>query len=344
MEKILTIIIPTYNMEKYICKCLDSLIISGKNLSLLEVLVINDGSKDASSVLAHKYESNYPQIFRVIDKENGNYGSCVNRGLKEATGKYIKVLDADDSFNTESLNQFIDILQNNDVDLILTDYSLVNEEDNELCVKKNIIVANKILSFESICNIPAFMKNIAMHAVTYKRQNLININYHQTEGISYTDEEWIFSPMSTVCRVFYANINLYKYLVGREGQTMDSKVMVKCINHVELGIISMLKSRQLLPKLSKQINTYLEFRLLSRMKYVYRKYLLESNDLELKNLISFDLKIQKVDKYLYDLGDDIVIHRFIPFKYVKVWRKNRFQEKFWFSSLFSEINNILRRT
>ena len=95
MEKVLSIIIPTYNMENYLHKCLDSLLVEDKNLrDALEVLVIIDGSKDRSSEIGHEYEEKYPGVFRVIDKENGNYGSCINRGLKEATGKYVKILDA----------------------------------------------------------------------------------------------------------------------------------------------------------------------------------------------------------------------------------------------------------
>ena len=86
-NKNLTIIIPTYNMQEYLQKCLSSLIVK-KGLETLEVLVVNDGSKDNSSIIAHEFEAKYPGVFRVIDKENGNYGSCINRGLKEATGKY----------------------------------------------------------------------------------------------------------------------------------------------------------------------------------------------------------------------------------------------------------------
>ena len=98
MDKILTVIIPTYNMEELLPRCLDSFLIKDKKLmQQVEVLVVNDGSKDNSSSIAHRYEKLYPHTFRVIDKENGNYGSCVNRGLQEATGKYVKVLDADDS-------------------------------------------------------------------------------------------------------------------------------------------------------------------------------------------------------------------------------------------------------
>ena len=106
MEKLLTLIIPTYNMEKYLRTCLGSLII-GEWQELLEVLVINDGSKDSSSAIAHEYANKHPESFHVIDKENGNYGSCVNRGLKEATGKYVKVLDADDSFDTANFENYL---------------------------------------------------------------------------------------------------------------------------------------------------------------------------------------------------------------------------------------------
>ena len=110
MNKILTIIIPTYNMEKYLRRCLDSLIIDEEEMKQLEVLVINDGSKDSSSQIAHEYQDKYPDTFRVIDKENGNYGSCINRGLKEATRKYVKVLDADDSFDTKNFAKLLNVL------------------------------------------------------------------------------------------------------------------------------------------------------------------------------------------------------------------------------------------
>ena len=78
MTKLLSIIIPTYNMQKYLRHCLDSLLVSDEMMDQLEVLVINDGSKDNSSKIAHEYETKYPNTFRVVDKENGNYGSCVN--------------------------------------------------------------------------------------------------------------------------------------------------------------------------------------------------------------------------------------------------------------------------
>src|SRR5574344_1376419 len=141
MDKILTIIIPTYNMEKYLRHCLDSLIVP--NMDKVEVLVINDGSKDSSSAIGHEYQDKYPQTFRVIDKENGNYGSCINRGLKEATGKYVKVLDADDWYDSdECLKLILYLIYDNtsDVDFLYTNitYNNTNNKKNEYFKFNNI--------------------------------------------------------------------------------------------------------------------------------------------------------------------------------------------------------------
>ena len=85
MEKQISIIIPTYNMEAYIGKCLDSLLIP--EFDQVEVLVVNDGSKDRSSEIAHRYADRYPDSIRVIDKPNGNYCSCINAALPQCTGR-----------------------------------------------------------------------------------------------------------------------------------------------------------------------------------------------------------------------------------------------------------------
>lgn len=121
-------------MQDYLNRCLDSLVLQDPNLmEQLEVLIVNDGSKDCSSEIGHTYESKYLQTFRVIDKENGNYGSCVNRGLKEAQGKYIKVLDADDWFDTNAFACYLNDIAKVDTDMVLTDYRIVfNEGETKL--------------------------------------------------------------------------------------------------------------------------------------------------------------------------------------------------------------------
>lgn len=108
-NKVLTIVIPTYNMEKFISRCLDSLLIL--NINDVEILVINDGSRDNSSKIAHEYQEKYPLSIKVIDKENGNYGSCINVALSMATGKYFRILDADDYFDNKSFANYVDMLK-----------------------------------------------------------------------------------------------------------------------------------------------------------------------------------------------------------------------------------------
>ena len=142
MEKILTIVIPTYNMQDYLRRCLDSLIVADDLMNTYEVLVINDGSKDSSSVIGHEYQDRYPATFRVIDKGNENYGSCINRGLAEAKGRYIKVLDADDWFDNIQFALYLEYLVNleREVDMILTPYTkrYANDAPAESVTPKNV--------------------------------------------------------------------------------------------------------------------------------------------------------------------------------------------------------------
>lgn len=121
MDKVLSIIIPTYNMSEFLGRCLDSLT-PIKNIDRLDVIIVNDGSVDNSLEIANRYVTSFPESFRVIDKSNGNYGSCINAGLEQATGKYVKVLDADDFYDTPSLESFIATMADIDADLIVTDF------------------------------------------------------------------------------------------------------------------------------------------------------------------------------------------------------------------------------
>ncbi len=90
--KLLSLIIPTYNMEALLPRCLDSLLVP-ETLERLEVMVVNDGSKDGSLAVANRYKERFPQTLTVIDKPNGNYGSTINVALPVAQGKYVKVVD-----------------------------------------------------------------------------------------------------------------------------------------------------------------------------------------------------------------------------------------------------------
>ena len=231
MEKILTIVIPTYNMQDYLRRCLDSLIVPEEQMQRLEVLVVNDGSKDNSSAIAHEYQDKYPDTFRVVDKENGNYGSCVNRGLKEATGKYIKILDADDWFDNIEFGKYLTVLSKlqYEIDMIVTSYTLQYASDKTSEKKKPVEVEYlKIYDFASF-SFPAHHSShmLVMHAITYRTELLRSNNYQQDTGISYTDMEYDMVPMLYVNKLLFVDINLYQYFLGREGQTVSQGVSSK---------------------------------------------------------------------------------------------------------------------
>lgn len=322
MEKILTIVIPTYNMQDYLRRCLDSLIVPEKQMQLLEVLVVNDGSKDNSSAIAHEYQDNYPDTFRVIDKENGNYGSCVNRGLKEASGKYIKILDADDWFDPGAFNQLIIKLQSVDVDVVLTNYDIINISDgNKEYVGLKELEDNRKYDLDSE-GVFGKINGFQMHSVAYRVKMLRDFCYMQTEGISYTDQEWIYYPMFYAKTLMYFDLCVYHYMIGREGQTMDPKVMEKSIPHTLIGTKSMLQSYKDYDcfSFSTPRRKYLEGKCIGRLRYLLRFYLLvscSSEDLkivsELSEIITFSNDIKK--KILLT-----VISRSKPIPYFLYWK------------------------
>lgn len=317
MEKILTIVIPTYNMEQYLDKCLTSLIIDDNEelMNGLEVLVIIDGAKDRSSEIAHSYQNIYPNTFRVIDKENGNYGSCVNRGLCEAAGKYIKVLDADDYLEHGSINRLLKLLYKIDADLILSDYELVDEDDNVISRRKFDIVPNKNINalelLRELCE-------VEMHAVVYRTKMLRDMNYTQTEGISYTDTEWVLLPMQNVKSVYYIPILVYKYLVGRSGQTIDINVYIRNRAHV-LRIMERILNEVHNKRLyNLPISVFYKFRLEGIFNRYYSLSLIE-NKFPSSELINIDNLLKN---FYLDLYDSLSIVSYSGINYIKLWRDN----------------------
>lgn len=316
MEKILTIVIPAYNMEKFLPYCLDSLSI-GQRLENVEILVVNDGSTDQTSAIAHKYEKRLSGMLRVIDKKNGNYGSCINRGLKEATGKYIKILDSDDSFNTDNFSLFISFLVDEDADLIVSDFDIVDENRRiNKSIHYNLPAGTHFI--EDICTEPAFME-MQMHGVTYRRDLLLQLEYVQTEGISYTDHQWITTPMIAVKTVSYFSKPLYQYLVGREGQTMNPEVKARRISHIAECALSMCRDyERLKERIPNALRPYLYGKMLYMLKEVYVFCFLHYSQQLKTFLCKFDNCLNSTSKemYLQVSGD-----RGNARNYIYYWRK-----------------------
>ena len=333
MNKILTIVIPTYNMEKFLDRCLTSLIIDDDALmNLLEVIIVIDGSTDNSSKIAHTYERLYPQSFRVIDKENGNYGSCVNRGLEEAEGKYIKILDADDYFETREFAKMLQRLKGVQVDIVLSDYTIVNPT-GEFSSNKFDLNDNEIIELSNYVDSVEKIRTWLMCNLTIRTQMMRDLLYHQTEGISYTDTEWSYFPLYKAKWVQYFRLNVYQYFYGREGQTMNMKSLEK-------GMPQMAKVSQRL------INEYVSFDK-RNLSYV-QKYLIESHIRRTFNFMTLHiltllppkkelcLPLLDVDTALKQIPD--IYREFDKYfmgehskvYYIKYWRKTHKDVRFTF--------------
>lgn len=227
MEKILTIVVPTYNMEDYLDACLSSMIMDDLLLmNALEVIVVNDGSKDRSLEIAMSYKERYPNTYVVIDKENGNYGSCVNRGLKEANGKYFRIVDADDWLDTDVLKRFIVKLRECDCDLVFTNYALVRGSQIEYSKRSHRILSDVVYNLDNIVY-QKYDLHMQMHGMTYKTKVLIDCGLSLSEGVSYTDTEYCFFPIPFTNTLVFYNLCLYKYRAEREGQTMSDESRIR---------------------------------------------------------------------------------------------------------------------
>lgn len=299
-------------MEKYLPYCLDSLLI-GNYRELLEVLIVNDGSKDSTLEIAQKYAGNYPDVFWVVDKPNGNYGSCINAAIPLVTGKYVKVLDADDSFDTANFEQFLKFLDNTDADLVLSDFTLVDSERKKI---KDITypLGKEILPMAEACVQDSF-KNMEMHAVTYRTKILTDSGYRQTEGVSYTDQQWIFAPMAYVHQVGVFNTPVYQYMIGRAGQTMNPEVKSRRMKDRVSYVIDMVKQYDMLYSfVSNETREYLDARIYLNIKDIYITYFTNRKRVARQIVCDFDVKFSESSESLYyKLG--------YSNSYIKLWRQ-----------------------
>lgn len=337
MEKVLSIVVPTYNMEKYLQKGLNSLLIP-QGLERIEVLVINDGSKDRSSEIAHSYAQKYSGVFVVVDKQNGNYGSCINAALEIAKGKYIKVMDADDSFVTSSFFHLVNVLTELDVDLVLTDYVKTYTSGRKINYTFDL-PKQKILNFDDVHQTKAIY-DILLPAITYRTDILRSISYRQTEGISYTDLEWCFSPVTQVDTLYYLSECVYDYLMGREGQTMDPAIYARSIPMRMKCFSALLHSIKDL-KLSPSKRAFTTEQLAKHAKGIYEYYLIDNPRSDRALLCAFDTEMKALNGFAYERCAEFCYRLHIPYHYVARWREMPSRDIPWYIRIFGKGLDVI---
>lgn len=331
--RLLSIIVPSFNMEAYLPKCLGSLIVDDKKmLHKLDVIVVNDGSKDRTSEIAHKFEANYPGVFRVIDKPNGNYGSCINAALKQLRGKFVKVLDADDEYDSDGLSRFLTILDMTEADLVLTDWVDVYPQ-GQVVKRRHSLPAHELLATSE------FLKKskIPFHAgITYRTNVFERFNYSQAEGISYTDLEWDVLPLTVVKSVIYVPESVYRYTAVREGQSSGSKTQCKnlwMILKMYLDLVRQyeVQRRGLAPEIQEPLDRFVA----QRGEGCYRRKYIHKAPADIDE---FDEELKKSSKHIYD---QIACQRSgrIGVSFALLHRKHSFTGKvrIWFYSLLLRL-------
>lgn len=228
MDKILSIVIPAYNVEGYLKRCLSSIaFVKPDLLEKIEVLIINDGSTDNTPDIALRYCNKYPGIFYLHSKENGGHGSAINTGIFYATGRYFKIIDGDDWFSTKELQKFIELLEKQDVDVVASDYLCIKDKTGEILSKKTC--TDDKTQYGKVCYMSKgeIKKVIKMHSLTIKTVYLKSMPCKIDEHCFYVDVEYITYPALKIESVYYAPYSLYMYRLGRNGQSVDIKSMQK---------------------------------------------------------------------------------------------------------------------
>lgn len=231
--KILTIVIPCYNSAAYMDRAVESLLIGSDEL---EILIIDDGSSDNTSVIADEYEKNYPNIVRAIHKENGGHGDVINTGLKHANGIYFKVLDSDDWFDKNSLQKVLSILKtmiNNSItlDMLITNYVYENMSigKSKSINYKSAMPEDKIFTWNDLGYLK-YSQNILMHSVIYKTAVLKECNLVLPKHTFYVDNIFVYMPLPHVKTMYYTDLDLYRYFIGRVDQSVNEKIMIQRID------------------------------------------------------------------------------------------------------------------
>ena len=228
--KVLSIAVPCFNSAEYMRKCIDSLLVGKDDV---EILIVNDGSnKDDTAKIADEYEKKYPTICKAIHKENGGHGDAVMFGLRAATGEFFKVVDSDDYLDKKSflevlnkLKEFIRDKENIDMLLCNFVYDKVGVKKKKVMTYNRNLPVNKKFEWEDIRPFHTG-QYILMHSVIYRRELLIENGLDLPKHTFYVDNIFVYQPLKAVKDIYYMDVNLYRYYIGREDQSVNEQVMI----------------------------------------------------------------------------------------------------------------------
>ena len=258
--KLLSVAIPSYNSEAYMKKCIDSLLVGGEDV---EILIVDDGSRDRTGAIADEYAAMYPSIVKAIHKENGGHGSAVNAGLENATGLYFKVVDSDDWVKESAYHKILDTLRDivagdTTLDMLISNfvYEKEGEKKNKVMKYHHALPQGQIFTWKDVKH---FRKGqyILMHSVIYRTAMLKLSQLELPKHTFYVDNIYVYYPLPFVRKVYYLNVDFYRYYIGREDQSVNEKVMISRLDQQIFVTKTMIDMYQLKNVKCKKLRNYM---------------------------------------------------------------------------------------
>ncbi len=267
MQKIITFAVPCYNSAAYMDHCVETLLTGGDDI---EIILVDDGSvKDDTPAICDRWAEKYPNIIKAIHQENGGHGEGVNQGLRNATGLYYKVVDSDDWLDEVALQKVMAKLREfagmpEPVDMLIANYVYEHVEDNTQKVMRytNVFPVGKIFTWNEISRFRP-SQYLLMHSVIYRTEMLRACHLELPKHTFYVDNIFVYQPLPMVKTMYYMDVDLYRYFIGRADQSVNEKVMVTRVDQqvrvtkLMIGAHNLRQVRQEHNKLGRYMTNYL---------------------------------------------------------------------------------------
>ncbi|MDE6209623.1 MAG: glycosyltransferase family 2 protein [Lachnospiraceae bacterium] len=258
--KLLSVAIPCYNSAEYMEHCVNTLLTGGEEL---EIIIVDDGSTDDTAKIADRLASEHPAIIKAIHQENGGHGEAVNTGLRNATGEYFKVVDSDDWVDEKALQTIVKTLRymvdkQKGLDMLLSNfvYEKQGVKNKAVMNYRSAIKPRHITSWDGNVHFK-ISQYILMHSVIYRTEMLRDCGLELPKHTFYVDNIYVFKPLPYVKKVCYIDVDFYRYFIGREGQSVNEKVMISRIDqHIRVAKI-MIEEYSNMDIKSKNLDKYM---------------------------------------------------------------------------------------
>ena len=300
--KLLSAAVPCYNSANYMEKAIESLLKGGDDM---EIIIVNDGSTDDTAKIADQYALKYPDIIKVIHQENGGHGCAVNTGLANATGLYYKVVDSDDWLNEKALFQVLELIKSllndgNVVDLLIANYvyEKPSMDKKKVMNYRTALPKDEIFTWNDI----KFFKQsqyILMHSAIYRTKLLRDCGLELPKHTFYVDNIFVYQPLPYVKTMYYLDVNLYRYFIGRDDQSVNEKNMIKRIDQQIRVNKIIIDSHDVFQVKNKKLQAYM-IRFITMMMTVSSVYLIkEGSDESLLKKDELWSYLEKKNRKLY---------------------------------------------